>query len=304
MVYRGQRFKKFFITTKATFWLDSVRKQRQRLRQPRRDYHGVVHSLYIKQYRGNVWGDLRFKESFMRKLGHYKQFFKENQRNLGEFSRGEDAHYDFLQNSSAGMLKKIHRRRMYRYKYDEYEIDLTDYKQFYRVFNKTVSSRHTRNLLYHRYNSFQGNLRQHALRRIFREGSIKGNTFSGNLFVFRFVSRLSHFLYFCGFANTLALATRLIQGKFVFVDDKLIVDPLFKIPLFSRVYLELSPFMYNLISPSIISYNNISATPSLEINFKLLSARFFKLCSSSEIIFQGSLFDHMFMYEQFAPIIK
>lgn len=301
MVYRGQRLKKFLPA--SPFWVDQVRKQRLRIRQPRRDYGGVVHSLYIKQYRGNVWGNLRFKKTFMRKLGKYNQFWKDVQRNLGNFSRGEDAQYDFLQNSSTGALKKMQKRRIYRWKNAEYDIDLTGYKQFYRVFNRTEKYRHTRNLLYHRYNSFQGNLRQHALRRIFREGSIKGNPFSGNLFVFRFVSRLSHFLYFCGFSNTIALATRLIQGGFVFVDDMRITDPLYKVPLFSRVHLELSTFMYHFISPSIISYHNISAIPSLEINFKLLSARFFKLCSSSEVIFQGSLFDHMFMYEQFAPVI-
>ncbi len=97
---------------------------------------------------------------------------------------------------------------------------------------------------------------------------------------------------------------RLILNGYVFVNDQSIKEVLYKTPLFARVNLELTPFMYNLISPSIISYNNFAATPSLEINFKLLSARFFRLCLSSEIIFQGSLFDHMFMYEQFAPMIK
>lgn len=302
MVYRGQSWDRFYKIN--GIWKIQMKNQRLRIRSPRKNFKGVVKSLYVKQYRGNVWGNVRFKENYIRKLGRYGNHISEIQRSFGQSSLSQDSHFDFHQIMSSFPYTNNLKKKYSRWKRNEYPKDLTWYKQFYRTFNKENRDRHIRNLMYHRLNSFEGNLRRHVLRRRFREGSIKGNTFSGNLFIYRFVSRLSHFLYFVGFANTLSLSTRLIKGGFVSVNNQVIIDPAFKIPLYSRIHLNLSKFCNNLIYLSIISYQNISAIPSLEINYKLLSARFFRLCNTREIIFQGSLLEHMFLYEIFSPMIK
>jgi ribosomal protein S4 len=286
-------------------WKTHMRLQRLRIRAPRNYFKGIVRSLYVKQYRGNVWGSVRFKPGFMRKVGHYDRYLDDARRHFGNSGMSNDSHFDFHQIVSPVRTLSVFRNLFSRWKHHEYPLDFTWYKQFYRTYNKTNYFRHQRNLLYHRTNSFEGNFRRHVFRRQFREGTIKGNAFSGNLFVYRFVSRLSHFLYFTGFSHTLALATRLVISGFVLVDDVVITDPNFKIPLYSRVQLSLSKFMYNLISPSIISYHNFSTIPSLEVNFKLPYCTVFSsFVILIEVIFQGGLTDFMFLYEIFAPVIK
>jgi len=302
MVFHGQKTK--FYEKIKRMWRKQIRKSRVKIRPRRWDFFGRVRSLYVKQFRSNIWANARFKKNYAKKLSVYFDFEKDLERG---FSRGHRPTYLFDvggRNALSSAVLLYLRRKHKRFRKFQFPIDVTANKKFYKKFFKKSLFRHNRHLQLHRIKSFLGNPKIHYLRKIWRTGTIKGNVFSANLFTYRFLSRLPHLLYFTGFTVSLEFATHLVSWGFVLVNDIVITNKEFLVPVMARVQLELPLFYKQICIFMLFPYHRIYVSPFLEINWKLFSVRFLRIPTFREVVLPSGTFDHMFLYEQLAQVVK
>jgi len=281
-----------------------LKKSRLKIRSRRWDFFGKTRSLYIKQFRGNFWGNVRFKKNYAKKLAANGNQAKLLIRTFGNAFR---SHYLLSvgeRNSISSPLVKLINRKYRRFKNFYYPIDLTANKKFYRTFSKTLFYRHTRNIQKHRIKAFLNNCKEKQLRDIWRTGNIKSNMYSANLFTLRFISRLPHLLYFAGFTSCLELAKHLVVFGFVSVNRKIITNSTFLTPVMSVVQLHLPNFYKKLCTFLLFPYHRLYVSPYFEINWKLFTIRILRIPNYREVILPDGPFDHMFLYEQLSPSIN
>jgi len=302
MIFHGQSTE--FYEKINNLWKRRIRKSRLKIRARRWNFFGNVRSLYVKQYRGNVWGNARFKLNYAKKLSIYHDFRKDLERSFGATSTPQYLlELGSNNNISAALLRFLNRKHR-NFKNQKYLRDITANKKFYRKFNKTITVRHQKSLQLHRIKSFLGNVKIKFLRDIWRSGTIKGNMFSANLFIFRFLSRLSHLLYFAGFVASLQLGIHLVKSGFVKVNTNIIIDPYYLVPVMTSVQLQLPLFYKRLCIFLLFPYHRLYVYPFLEINYNLFTVRFLRIPIYREVIFPSGYFDHMLLYEQLAQVIK
>jgi len=177
-------------------------------------------------------------------------------------------------------------------------------KKFYRKFHRERKFQHQGQLQLTRTKSLLGNPKMARLRSIWRSGKIKGGLYSANLFVLRFIARISHMLYFSGFTTSLELANHLVTWGFVTVNGKVITNCDYVVPIMTPLRLCLPNPYRKICYFMLFPYHRIFASPYLEINWKLFIIRFIRIPTFREVILPESPFDHMFLYEQLAQSIK
>jgi len=229
-----------------SWWVNSTRKYRQRIRGIQINKKQNVRSLYIKHYRGNVWATAKFHISILRKVSKSRLFMKELSRSFGEASIPEVSHNIWPIKMHNEVYLNYQKKKHLNFCRKFFPRDVTKHKIFYRIFNDDNEFRRTRFLMFKRLQSFEGIFRVHQMRKIWRTGTIKGNPFSASLFVYRFMGRLSHYLFFGGYAVSRHFSFFLIRAGFVFVNNICIKDPLFLVPFFAIVRLILPPVFKHL----------------------------------------------------------
>jgi len=302
MVFHGQDI--MFYKKTNRMMKKRIRRSRLKIRPRRWDFFGKVRSTSVKQYRGNFWANARFKKNYAKKLSAYRDYVKNLERGFSETFRPHYLLETGATNTISFSVLKYLKRNYRKFRNFHYPVDLTANKKFYRTFNKTLSYRHTRAIQLHRIKAFLGNTKQHHLRAIWRTGTIKQNKYSANAFTFRFISRLPHLLYFCGFTCSLELAIHLVKWGFVTVNNITITNTHFLVPVMASVQLQLTDFYKQICAYMLFPYHRIYAASFFETNWKLFSVRILRIPSYREVIFPDAPFDHMFLYEQLAPIVN
>jgi len=302
MIYHGQQYKFYKKITGA--WKRQIKRSRLKIRARRWDFFGRVRSLNVKQFRANIWANARFKRNYARKLAVYPDFKKDLERGFGNGYRPNYLSENGFRNNINYSIMMYLRKKYRNFKRKQFPVDLNASKKFYRKFHRTMYYRHQRNLQLKRIQGFLGNPKKDHLRQIWRTGTIKGNTYSADLFTFRFISRLPHLLYFSNLTCSLEFATHLVTWGFVRVNNKVITSKNFLVPVLAQVQLCLPVYYKRICYFMLFPYHRIYCAPFLEINWKLFNVRFLRIPSYREVIMPEMPFDHMFLYEQLAPVIK
>jgi ribosomal protein S4 len=302
MIFHGQPIE--YYQRINNLWRKRIRRSRLKIRAKRRDFFGNIRSLYVKQYRGNYRGNASYRHNYAKKLAIYYDYKKDLERVFGETGTPqfllERGNYNFRSSTVLKYLRKTYGQ----FKFRKYLRDITANKKFYKKFNKTTAVRHLKNLQLHRVKSFLGKVKNKQLRDIWRSGTIKGNKFSANLFIFRYISRLPHLLHFCGFAINLQLSQELVSKGFVSVNDIIVKDLTYLVPRMVAIQLHITNNLIRICGFLLFPYFKTFVYSFLEINWKLFTVRFLRIPVFREVFFAAGHFDHMLLYESLAQSIK